>query len=354
MSEQPQHLEQSNSAGAEHSSKDLPNVFDRNSSLFSSHESDSRLARGLDTKDTQVKNPERGLIYSDISFSGDASFHYDANQRMDGLSRFNRTSVAGGVETNSLFQDRPDGLLTERSLHTLDVKEREQSFDPSKRSDGKKHSQEIKTADGSVDLSFNQYDTTRSENGLLHETVSRENGTIKTTKSFENHPQDLQLETSEQTITGTKTVQNFADGRKNDSFTLPNGTMVENKAYDKNGRLVVPERPKGPHELSSAHEDHQDNYLDQFKTLLDQANFTLAPLQKGWGPYQGLQVAVKERGLDFSNLQIRDEAIRIKNREFSESNRTSFKVGEQLAFYSPKEINQSVEQERARYLATIT
>ena len=330
---------------------DLHQLYDRNSSLFSPSEADSRLARGLVTQDMQVKHPERGLISSDLSFSGDASFQYDSNQRMDGLAQFTRNNVAGGMETNSRFENRTDGLVHDRVLRTLEVKEHEQTFEAGKNPDGKLRSHEIKTTDGSVDLTFNQYDPKFSENGLSHESTSREAGSVKTTKSFENHPQALVMETSEQTASGTRTVQNFADGRKNESFTLPNGVRVESKEYDKDGKLKVPDKPGG--DKPNEPEDHEANYLNQFKTLLEQANFELSPLQKGWGPFQGLQAAAKERGLQFTNHQMRDEAIRIKNREFTENGRTSFKVGERLAFYSPKEIGQSVEQEKARYRATI-
>lgn len=314
-------------------------------SLFSRHESSARLSKGLDTQDTQVNNPELGLISSDLSFDGTTASHYDPGKRSDHLKEFRRTNLAGGVETSRLYEGRTDGLLLDRKVLKAEVSEFEQIFDAAARADGKQSLHEIKTSDGVVSLSFSQFDSRKSENGLSYESKSAErDGTVKTTRAYSGHPEGLNTETIEQSGNGIRSVGRYEDGRRVETFSLTNGLIVESKAYDKDGKLLVPGR-------SNEQVNEQEAHLARYREDLESKNFNLAPLQKGWGPYQALQQAALEQNLQFTPKQLRDEALRIRNREFAQADRTSFSVGEKLQYLSSAEIDQAVALEKSRFLS---
>lgn len=68
------------------------------------------------------------------------------------------------------------------------------------------------------------------------------------------------------------------------------------------------------------------------------ANLELPPIQKGWGPYQALQQMQKEGKIQMSPQEMKQEAVRIRDREFAKLGRNYFKVGETFSMYSPEEM----------------
>ncbi len=70
-------------------------------------------------------------------------------------------------------------------------------------------------------------------------------------------------------------------------------------------------------------------------------NMELPAIQKGWGPYQALQQMQREGKIQMSPQEMRQEAVRIRDREFAKLGRNYFKVGETFSMYSPEEMAQS-------------
>ncbi|HIA52191.1 MAG TPA: hypothetical protein EYN91_08920 [Candidatus Melainabacteria bacterium] len=69
-------------------------------------------------------------------------------------------------------------------------------------------------------------------------------------------------------------------------------------------------------------------------------NMELPAIQKGWGPYQALQQMQREGKIQMSPQEMREEAVRIRDREFARLGRNYFKVGETFQMYSPEEMAQ--------------
>ncbi len=67
-------------------------------------------------------------------------------------------------------------------------------------------------------------------------------------------------------------------------------------------------------------------------------NLELPAIQRGWGPYQALQQMQKEGKIQMSPQEMRQEAVRIRDREFAKLGRDYFKVGEKFQMYSPEEL----------------
>lgn len=67
-------------------------------------------------------------------------------------------------------------------------------------------------------------------------------------------------------------------------------------------------------------------------------NLELPAIQKGWGPYQALQQMQREGKIQMSPQEMRQEAVRIRDREFARLGRNYFKVGETFSMYSPEEM----------------
>ena len=73
-------------------------------------------------------------------------------------------------------------------------------------------------------------------------------------------------------------------------------------------------------------------------------NLELPPIQKGWGPYQALQQLQSEGKIQMSPQEMRQEAVRIRDREFARLGRKYFKVGESFQMYSTEELAQGQGQ----------
>ncbi len=67
--------------------------------------------------------------------------------------------------------------------------------------------------------------------------------------------------------------------------------------------------------------------------------YGIACHSKGWGPYQALQQMQREGKIQMSPQEMKQEAVKIRDREFAKLGRNYFKVGETFSMYSPEEMN---------------
>lgn len=98
---------------------------------------------------------------------------------------------------------------------------------------------------------------------------------------------------------------------------------------------------KPPEGMTAAEAAH----MKAFREKLEQDNFNLKAIEKGWGPYQALEAMVKEGKIKMTPAEMKAEAERIRNREFKELGRQHFKVGESPKRWSQDEMDKMAQGE---------
>lgn len=121
----------------------------------------------------------------------------------------------------------------------------------------------------------------------------------------------------------------------------------ENKG-DANGKKEATE-----FKLSPEQEKAEKEMLDKAQEAMEKLK--LEPLFKGQGPYQSIERMVRTGKLPhMTSEEIKENAVRIRNRDFDQMKRSYYKVGERPDFYSKEEIQERLqklkEQNRKRLM----
>lgn len=104
--------------------------------------------------------------------------------------------------------------------------------------------------------------------------------------------------------------------------------------------------PKDP-ELNEEQRKALDEHMTKYKQELDSKNFTLDPIQKGWGPYQSLESMVNSGKIQMTRAELKEESYRIRDRDFADMGRNYYKVGEAPVRWNEAELTKKMETERA-------
>ncbi|HNB16976.1 MAG TPA: hypothetical protein PLC15_16440 [Candidatus Obscuribacter sp.] len=104
--------------------------------------------------------------------------------------------------------------------------------------------------------------------------------------------------------------------------------------------------PKDP-ELNDEQRKALDEHMTKYKQELDSKNFTLDPIQKGWGPYQSLESMVNSGKIQMTRAELKEESYRIRDRDFADMGRNYYKVGEAPVRWNEAELTKKMETERA-------
>lgn len=93
--------------------------------------------------------------------------------------------------------------------------------------------------------------------------------------------------------------------------------------------------------LTPEQEKAEKEFLDAAAKELEKLNVKLKPLHKGEGPYQSIERMVRSGELPhMTQAEIKEHAVRIRNRDFEQMKRGYYKVGERPEFFSQKEMEE--------------
>lgn len=115
---------------------------------------------------------------------------------------------------------------------------------------------------------------------------------------------------------------------------------------DKTAASQAAEAPKDP-ELNEEQRKALDEHMTKYKQELDSKNFTLDPIQKGWGSYQSLESMVNSGKIQMTRAELKEESYRIRDRDFADMGRNYYKVGEAPVRWNEAELTKKMETERA-------
>ncbi len=283
--------------------------------------SDAELAarglRGLvKTAEMRISQQELGLSSQEALPDGRVKFAYNAGERPDHMAALTRKQNGDATEISKTFTDRADGLQTERLSTSAKKQEIERTYDP-----------------------------TKNKEGLANLRSVREGDKVSVTAGFEGRLDGLKKETLNADPTGQTRIKEYADGRREEIHVGREGKS-ESKFFDGNGKPMTGEKfGEGQKALEAKIKAEKAEQPERAKPTDAQPDqklvgegITLPPLKAGWGPYQALEQLQKEGKINLTREQMKAEAIRIRDREFSEKGITSFKQGEKLEFYSKKEL----------------
>ncbi len=97
--------------------------------------------------------------------------------------------------------------------------------------------------------------------------------------------------------------------------------------------------------LTPEQEKAEREFLEKSAAELEKQNIKLKPLFKGEGPYQAIERMVRAGELPhMTSEQIKENAVRIRNRDFEQMKRGYYKVGETPEFFSQKEMQERMEK----------
>jgi hypothetical protein len=264
------------------------------------------------TADMRIKNPDAHLTAQGALADGRLQFAYKPDKRTDNLATLTR-KVDGDVnEINKTFTGRADGLQAERLYSSSKKQEIERSYDP-----------------------------TKNKEGLATMRSVKEGDKVSITGGFEGRLDGLKKETLNADPTGQTRIKEYSDGRREEVRVGKDGKS-ESKFFDSTGKPMTGEKfQQGQKALEAkvkAEKAAQPEKGKPPEQKLEGDGVTLPPLKAGWGPYQALQQLQREGKINLTPEQMKKEAARIRDREFSERGVTSFKQNEKLEFFSPKEL----------------
>lgn len=102
--------------------------------------------------------------------------------------------------------------------------------------------------------------------------------------------------------------------------------------------------------LSTQQEQAEKEFLEKAAKDLEKQNLKLKPLHKGEGPYQAIERMVRSGALPhMTSEQIKEHAVRIRNRDFEQMKRGYYKVGETPEFYSKQEMAKMMEAKKQEF-----
>lgn len=294
---------------------------DKPFSAMSDAEIAARQLKGVfQTTDMRIKQQEVGLLSQEALPDGRVKFAYDAKERqkIDGLASATRRKAGDIFETEKTFSGRKDGLQSE----SLAIGPKRQTLERT-------------------------YDPAQNRENLAKLRSVREGDKLTITAGFDGRPDGLKNETLNADPTGQTRTKEYADGRREEIRVGKDGKS-ESKFFDGSGKPMTGEKFKeGQAALEAKIKLEKATQAERGAspergTPPDQAlqgeGVTLPPLKAGWGPYQALQQLQREGKINLTPAEMKKEAARIRDREFSERGVGSFKQGEKLEFFSQKEL----------------
>ncbi len=149
---------------------------------------------------------------------------------------------------------------------------------------------------------------------------------------------------------GSLTQSEVTGANKGPDFfpTRWNGIAETTKPEKEN--LVDGKRVAEEMKLTPEQEKAEKEFLERAAKDLEKQNLKLKPLHKGEGPYQAIERMVRSGDLPhMTSEQIKEHAIRIRNRDFEQMKRGYYKVGETPEFYSKNEIEKIMEAKKQEF-----
>ncbi len=317
---------------------------------------------------------EKGLIGMDADGSG--KVRYDANQRDDRMSSRTEGSNTEGKFSAREFEGRADGM---KSLVTSETKgdiSNTRVFDSSKSPNGIAGEQIVTSVDGKNTMVSRSFDPSKNPAGMQTERIKDTPDSRQTDRTFANDPNNpMSIKSESVTIdkaTGAeKKTYQLASGNtvtidKPSPDAKPvirsfdaNGKPINAEGQAADGKGVVPgDGPRKPDtgdqtqikpggEKVQTRDQKIEQDLAKFKQDLEKGN-ELPPLQKGQGPYQAIQAAIKNgTHPPMSHKEILAEARHIRDRDKAEGHGT-YKVGDKLERLSKPEREAKIAAEKQR------
>ncbi len=267
----------------------------------------------------------RGIGSPEILPGGLARVKYDPAQRADKLEALVSGKIKDGNIAVRTYAERPDGLKGERVVVTPRGQETVRVYDPAKSRDGIAQLQTVRQGDKVAVTA----DYRGRVDGLLRETLTAD-------------------------PSGSTRIRTYSDGRREETRVGPD-KKPETKYFGGDNRPIALEQfqaqQKSLLEANQKRRAAGEPLINEQEVRAQPAEqatrlgpplpgegIKLPPLKAGWGPYQAIEQANREHKLGMTPQQVKEAAVRIRDRETQERGNTAFRQGERLDFYTPGEL----------------